>query len=116
VAHLRELVASNPLPDYGVTMDAGQVVFHRREGKPPELVKPPAPVPVAMAVEPEAKKPGIFISSSALERLYEIVPGWDKYMLERLYCEWAADKERARNEDSRFFGWVKSYTKGKASP
>jgi len=112
-AHLRELVASNPLPDYGVTMDAGQVVFHRREGKLLELVKPPAPVLVVTAVEPEAKKRGIFVSSSALERLYEIAPGWDKHMLERVYCEWAADKETARNEDSRFLGWVRSFTKGK---
>jgi hypothetical protein len=112
---LRELVASDPLPDYGVSMDAGQVLFHRREGKPPELVKPPAPVPVVTAVEPEAKKRGIFISTSAFERLHEIAPGWDKYMLERLYCEWAAGIEPAHNEDSRFFGWVKSYTKNKAA-
>src|ERR1700730_12659921 len=32
-AHLRNLVRSNHLPDYEVTMEAGQVVFHRREGK-----------------------------------------------------------------------------------
>ena len=116
VAHLRELVASNPLPDYGVSMDVGQVVFHRREGKPPELVKPPAPAPVVTAVEAEPRKRGILISSSAMERLPEIAPGWDKYMLERLYCEWAADKETAHSEDARFFGWVKSYTKSKAAP
>ena len=116
VAHLRELVASNPLPDYHVSLEAGQVVFHRREGKPTELVKPPAPVPVVTAVEPEPKKRGIFISSSAFEHLYDIAPGWDKYMLERQYCEWAANLEPAHNEDARFFKWVSSYTKGKACP
>jgi hypothetical protein len=116
VAHLRDLVRSNHLPDYDVTMEAGQMIFHRREGKPPEFVKPPAPVPVVTAVEPEPQKRGIFISSSAVEHLYELAPGWDKYMLERLYCEWASTKERAHNEDARFFGWVKSYTKSKAAP
>jgi hypothetical protein len=113
-AHLRNLVNSNHLPDYGVTMEAGQVVFHRREGKLQDFVKPPAPVPVVTAMEPEEERPkGIFISSGAIERLYELAPGWDRYMLERRYCEWAADKEAARNEDSRFFGWVRNYTKGK---
>jgi hypothetical protein len=116
VAHLRDLVGSNHLPDYGVTMEAGQVIFHRRDGKPPEFTKPPAPVPVVTAVEPEPQKRGIFLSSSAVERLYELAPGWDKYMLEKMYCAWAADKERAHNEDARFFGWVRSYTKGKAAP
>ena len=116
MAHLRTLVRSNHLPDYEVTMEAGQVLFHRREGKLPEFAKPPAPVPVVTAVEPDPRPRGIFISSSAVERLHEIAPGWDKYMLERAYCGWAADKERAHNEDARFFGWVKSYTKGKPAP
>ena len=42
-AHLRGLAQSNHLPDYDVTMEAGQVIFHRREGKPPVFTKPPAP-------------------------------------------------------------------------
>ena len=58
----------------------------------------------------------ILVSSQAIERLYEIVPGWDKYMLENAYIDWAKDKEPARNEDARFLSWVGSYTKGKASP
>ena len=51
VAHLRELVASNALPDYDVALDLGFVVFTRRDGKPIELAKPPAPVPVPTFVE-----------------------------------------------------------------
>ena len=116
MAHLRDLVVDNHLPDYDISMDAGQVTFHRREGRPQELVKPPAPIPTVTAVEPEPKKRGIMISSSAIERLYELAPGWDKYALEQMYISWAEDKEPAHNEDARFFGWVKSYTKGKASP
>ena len=116
VAHLRELVASNTLPDYDVALDLGHVVFHRREGRALQFVKPPAPVPVVTAVAGEPRKRGILVSSSAMERLYDIVPGWDKHMLESMYCAWAADKEPAHNEDARFFGWVKSFTKGKPSP
>ena len=56
------------------------------------------------------------VSSRAVERLYEIAPGWDKYMLEHTYLEWARDKEPARNEDARFLSWVESFTKGKAAP
>lgn len=116
VAHLRDLVRSNHLPDYAVTLEAGQVVFHRREGRPPEFVKPPAPIPVVTAEEAPPQPRGIFISSSAVDRLQELAPGWDKYMLESKYCEWAANKERAHSEDARFFGWVKSYTKNKPAP
>ena len=54
VAHLRELVASNALPDYDVALDLGFVVFTRRDGKPIELAKPPAPVPVPTFVEEAA--------------------------------------------------------------
>ena len=113
VAHLRNLVRSNHLPDYGVTMEAGQVVFHKRDGNPMEFTKPPAPVPVVTAVEATPQEHRIVISASALERVKEFAPRWDKYMLERLYCAWAATKDRAHNEDARFFGWAKSYTKGK---
>jgi myo-inositol catabolism protein IolC len=56
------------------------------------------------------------ISSRAIERLYDVAPRWDKHMLESLYGEWAKAKDAARNEDARFLGWVKSYTKGKPAP
>ena len=46
----------------------------------------------------------------------ERAPGWDKYMLESMYIEWAKTKDAARHEDARFLRWVTSYTKGKAAP
>ena len=49
----------------------------------------------------------------AIERVPELAPRWDKYFLESTYQNWAKDKEPARNEDARFLGWVKSFTKGK---
>jgi ParB/RepB/Spo0J family partition protein len=59
-----------------------------------------------------AAKP-IRISTDAFDRIHDIAPGWDRYALESLYLGWAADKEPARNEDARFLGWVRSYTKGR---
>ena len=123
--HVRHTVQSNHLPDYALTLENDQVVFWRREQGGD--VHKPAPAPVAAEpktaeVAPAAKTASapserrILISSQAIERLYETAPGWDKYMLEHAYIEWAKDKEPARNEDARFLSWAGSYTKGKASP
>jgi hypothetical protein len=48
----------------------------------------------------------ILVSSQAIEQLYELVPGWEKYMLEHNYIAWAKTLEPARNEDARFLCWV----------
>ena len=53
------------------------------------------------------------ISTEAFDRAREIAPGWDRYALENIYIGWPSDKDAARNEDARFLGWVKSYTKGR---
>jgi hypothetical protein len=55
----------------------------------------------------------IRISGDAIERVCDVAPGWDRYALETMYINWASDKDAARNEDARFLGWVRSYTKGK---
>lgn len=57
----------------------------------------------------------IRISTEAFERIHDEAPGWDRYALESIYLGWAAEKEPARNEDARFIGWVRSFTKGKAA-
>ena len=109
-AHLRELARSDHLPDYRMTLEGEQAVFWRRgEGlaKPPEggekVVKPPADRTIR-------------ISQAAFDTMRERAPGWDKYMLESMYIEWAKTKDPAKNEDARFLSWVKSYTKGKPAP
>jgi hypothetical protein len=56
------------------------------------------------------------VSTKAIERLYDIAPGWDKYMLEYAYIAWASDKDPALNEDARFLSWVGSYTKCRSAP
>ena len=111
-AHLRGLVRSNHLPDYTMTLEGEQAVFwHRGEaGAGPRLDRTPA---VRRDGTCERR---ILISAAAIERLYDVAPRWDKHLLESLYVEWAKSKDPAKNEDARFHGWVKSYTKGKPAP
>jgi len=124
--YIRHLTTSNHLPDYSMILEGEQVVFWRRAGEganvsraitaatvavadaPVEAIVAAAPVPT-----PERR---IMVSSKAIERLYEIAPGWDKYFLENAYIAWAKNIEPARHEDARFLRWVGSYTKGKRAP
>ena len=135
--HMRELATSNELPDYQVKLQYDTVIFSRREGLtasfqpsspalPPPAPKPSLSAPLdsdvdaalasfSAAVEAH-KNRRVMISSKAIDEVTATAPGWDKYMLERMYVAWAADKDPAHNEDARFLGWVKTFTKGKASP
>jgi plasmid replication initiation protein len=106
-AHLRELARSDHLPDYRVTLESNQAIFWRR-GEGPARVGENPKRPAADRV--------IRISQAAFDQMRERAPGWDKYMLESMYIEWANSKDAARNEDARFLRWVTSYTKGKAAP
>jgi hypothetical protein len=87
----------------------------RRDGKPIELPKPPAPVPELTFVDAAPQKRDILISTAAMERVTELAPRWDKYFLEKTYCAWAADKDPAHNEDARFFGWGQKLHQGPAA-
>ncbi len=139
-AHLRNLVRSNHLPDYAVTVESGQAVFYKRAGEagraaltasrkaalPPrwqdgnaaEASPPilPSGTDVTGDVSGVHQPRSIRISGDAFERARAIAPGWDRYALENLYIAWAANKDVARSEDARFLGWVRSYTKGKRAP
>jgi plasmid replication initiation protein len=138
MAHLRELAASNDLPDYQVKLQYDTVIFVRREPAAVPAYLSPAPLaataPAAANVKAGAfsaasneleqalasfgatleGKRKIVISWMAMEQVPALAPGWDKHQLESLYCEWAADKDAAHNEDARFISWVKSFTKDKA--
>lgn len=110
-SHLRGVARSNHLPDYALTLEDGKAVFHRRARQTVEL--PAAAAKTELAVSGPRR---IQLSTSVIERLPALVPGWDKYMLEHAYYGWASDKEPAHSEDARFLSWVKSYTVGKAYP
>ncbi len=110
--YMRHVAAENHLPGYAMTLEQDQAVFWRREEGAGTAYRPP---PVIAASSASAE-PRIAVSAQAIERLYEMAPRWDKYMLESLYKTWAKNVEPARNEDARFLGWVKSYTKCKPAP
>ncbi|MEQ1719486.1 MAG: replication initiator protein A [Hyphomicrobium sp.] len=136
-AHIRNLVRSNHLPDYAVTVEAGQAVFYKRDradaaaqpasrraSKPPRrsdgvTARQPAVEDLGIGIqttpslqEPRHPRP-VRISTEAFDLAREIAPGWDRYALENIYIGWASHLDAARNEDARFLGWVKSYTKGR---
>jgi plasmid replication initiation protein len=118
VAHLRDLVETNILPDYAVTLEEDQVVFWRRNESTAS-----SPVQRGRQEQPAKEQGGavsgerrIVLSEKTLERLTQMAPGWDKYALERAYVDWARGKEPAHNEDARFLKWVETYTKNKPAP
>ncbi len=114
--YMRHVAAENHLPDYAMTLEDDQAVFWRRgEAATANRVGQVIPAP-ALAPAGAQSERRIMVSTQAIEQLYDIAPGWDKYMLENVYAAWAKDKEAARNEDARFLGWVKSFTKGKPEP
>jgi plasmid replication initiation protein len=112
--HMRQTVADNHLPDYRLELENDFVTFYRREAEAPKQVAaPPLPPPSQAAPKPEtsAKPTAIFVSSSALERLKELLPRADVHHCESVYCKWAIDQEPARNEDARFLTWAQNYWK-----
>lgn len=134
-SHLRNLVRSNHLPDYAVTVEDGQAVFYRRSGEAGKGI-PSSRRAAAPSRRIGGKTAGpskrahtslldhlgddevgalrtVRISSEAVEQAREFAPGWDIYALEQIYIGWASDKDVARSEDGRFIAWVKSYTKGR---
>jgi plasmid replication initiation protein len=139
-AHIRTLVRSNHLPDYAVTVEAGQAVFYKRPGNGDgstasrraaapsrhldgEAVGMPDRRPADGGMregeirgENESRPRAVRISTEAFDRAAVIAPGWDRYALEQIYIGWASNLDAARSEDARFLSWVKNYTKGKAAP
>ena len=128
VRHLRETIEADHLPDYALMLDEDMVMFVRRAGQgaaaqtsasafiPAAVTREDDDEPKIKATAVGAPQRRIMVSQKAIDRLYEITPGWDKYMLEHAYIAWAADKDAARDEDARFLSWVSSYTKGKTAP
>jgi plasmid replication initiation protein len=109
-AHVRSLAQANHLPDYALTLEEDQVVFWRRAGKADNVVSRPSAgtgTPIVLGERP------ITVSSRAIERLYDIAPGWDKQWLEQSYIAWAKTKDPASDEDARFLSWVESVAKTK---
>jgi len=110
-AHVRQLAASQHLPDYTVEIADDVVTLRARaeESPAPPLAEAPPP-PAAKTAEMPRR---ILISAAAMERVGDLAPGWDKYYLEAAYRDYFADKDPAKNEDARFLAWVPSFVKGR---
>lgn len=114
-AHLREVVRTNHLPDYAMMLEDEQAVFLRRNDPPSRHAA--SPEPAGTRPNPDrSRERQIVVSAEVMDRLPEVAPRWDRYALTALYQQWAATKDAARNEDARFLGWVRSFTKGKPPP
>ena len=99
-----------------MTLDGDQVVFLRRGDVTSRQPDSKTAGKGKTKSRPAAEDRLIRISQAAFDTMRERAPGWDKYMLESMYCQWAKTKDAARSEDARFLRWVTSYTKGKPAP
>jgi len=71
----------------------------------------------APAMEADPPPSGALVPLSALEKVPEIAPGWDKYALEARYLGWVKTlPEPPRHPERAFLGWVRKFTKGKPPP
>jgi plasmid replication initiation protein len=90
-AMLREIIARDPLPDYTLTEEEGDIIAVRPQG----LVEVPERAPV--------------LSSETLDAARRLMPGADVYALE---ADWravwvASGAPRLRAPDKAFLGWVR---------
>lgn len=90
-AMLREIIARDPLPDYTLTEEEGDIIAVRPQG----LVELPERAPV--------------LSSETLDAARRLMPGADVYALE---ADWravwvASGAPRLRAPDKAFLGWVR---------
>jgi plasmid replication initiation protein len=111
--HLRETSAADNLPEYRIEIQHDFAVFIKREvenaeGKPASPAPREAPA-ITLSSRTRDRPKGIFISTDAIERVRELVPGVDVYWLESAYRDFFSGKEPARNEDARFLKWAPSF-------
>lgn len=91
-AMLRDIIHVNHLPDYLLTEETGDLIRI---------------TPRTAVIDPT--KPGPLLSTAALDKARQIVPGVDVYALE---AEWravwsASGRPQLRSVDNAFIGWVK---------
>lgn len=115
--HMRETALADQLPEYRVELEHDFVVFIKRETENAQSKPAVSPAPaqstaaITLSSRTTGRAKGIHISSDAIERVREILPGIDAYWLESTYREWAVNLEPAQNEDARFLKWAPSFMK-----
>jgi plasmid replication initiation protein len=90
-AMLREMIASDALPDYHLQEEPGDI-----------LRVTPRDAVIEAAGNP-------LISADTLDQARALMPGWDVYALEAEWRNWwaATGRPRLRSADKAFLGWVK---------
>jgi plasmid replication initiation protein len=89
-ASIREIIKTNRLPDYRVSMECDIVTFTSRR-KP--MNRPNAPLPL--------------LESETFEKAKKIAPGFDIYALEREWREWIEGKEKPKTPDAAFVAFCR---------
>ncbi len=99
-AMLREIIASDHLPDYTLAEEAGDIL---------------CVTPRAAVLEPGQ---GPVLAADTLAAAREIAPGWDVHALEADWRAWwaATGRARLRAPDRAFLGWVRVRTGGAHTP
>jgi hypothetical protein len=89
-AAFREIIKTNHLPDYRVSMDRDIVTFTNRK---------------ARIIESNARLP--LLMPETFEKAKRAAPGWDIYYLEREWRDWITDKEKPNNPDAAFIAFCR---------
>ncbi|MEJ6396201.1 replication initiator protein A [Gymnodinialimonas sp. 2305UL16-5] len=91
-AMLREMIAADPLPDYSLTEEPGDIL----RVTPRDAVIEAAGTPI--------------VSADTLDQARAMMPGWDVYALEAEWRAWWAQtgRPRLRSPDRAFLGWVRA--------
>ena len=89
---IRELVASNHLPDYSVSMADDLVIFTPRRA-------------AISGNEDQGSLP--LLMPDTYEKAREAAPGWDIYALEREWREWAVGKKIPKHPDRAFVAFCR---------
>lgn len=90
-AAIRRMIASDPLPEYELSEEAGDVIRVSRKAPFEEITDAP------------------LFDAATIEAVRSLAPGWDPYALE---AEWrgfwvATGKQKLRAPQKAFLGWVK---------
>ena len=88
-AMVREVIRRDPLPDYRLEEEPGDIIQVTRKS---EVIEPGR---------------GHLLASGTLEAARDLVPGADIYALEAEWRAFAAGKALPRDADAAFLGWVR---------
>lgn len=97
---IKELAASDHLPDYAVALNESDMVVFRNRG--------------SMRDEPPRDEVIIHLRPETIEEGKLAAPGWDIYLLEQEWREWMT--EPPRDADAAFIGFCRKWFEKRGAP